>query len=165
MLLTTAVAAEKAVAVGELLLPSSSEYCSSGPDKSSDRILREQEMGLAPGPVRIRPSSRVPHLPARGHFYQHLSFLPSRRPLSRAARGVTDRPTVFFRPGVRRVRVPTDRLPGSPSPDHACPPARALHPSAGARDSEPARARRSRSASCSARPDRPFGVQTSPEND
>ena len=70
MLLTTAVAAEKAVAVGELLLPSSSEYCSSGPDKSSDRILREQEMGLAPGPVRIRPSSRVPHLPARGHFYQ-----------------------------------------------------------------------------------------------
>ena len=33
--------------------------------------------------------------------------------MSRAARGVTDRPTVFFRPGVRRVRVPTDRLPGS----------------------------------------------------
>ena len=47
----------------------------------------------------------------------HLALLPSRRPLSRAARRVTDRPTVFFRPRVRRVRVPTDRLPGSPSPD------------------------------------------------
>ena len=47
----------------------------------------------------------------------HLALLPSRRPLSRAARGVTDRPTVFFRPGVRRVRVPTDRLPGS---RHSC---------------------------------------------
>ena len=48
---------------------------------------------------------------------QHLALLPSRRPLSRAARGVTDRPTVFFGPGVRRVRVPTDRLPGS---RHSC---------------------------------------------
>ena len=29
----------------------------------------------------------------------HLAFLPSRRPLFRAARRVTDRPTVFLRPG------------------------------------------------------------------
>ena len=70
MLLTTATAAEKAAAVGELLLPSSSEHCSSGPNKSSDRILREQVTGFAPEPVSVRVSCRASPLPARGHFYQ-----------------------------------------------------------------------------------------------
>ena len=43
----------------------------------------------------------------------HLALLPSRRPFFRAVRKVTDRPTVFSGPGVRRVRDrPTDPLPG-----------------------------------------------------
>ena len=81
---------------------------------------------------------------------QHLALLPSRRPLSRAARGVTDRPTVFFRPGVRRVRVPTDRLPRWVALPRPCPPARALHPSL-SRSIANRPERESRSA-CSTRP-------------
>ena len=39
----------------------------------------------------------------------HLALLPSRRPVSRGARKVTDRPTVFLRGGARRVvDRPTD---------------------------------------------------------
>ena len=54
--------------------------------------------------------SQGQHGPDRGlGVCLHLAFLPSRRPVSRGARKVTDRPTVFLRGGARRVvDRPTD---------------------------------------------------------